>query len=296
MRISAANFKAIKQIVFQWCGETGSYTNFTTKKISNEFPAGWLHGISANYYNRDHVQEYICSKAPELKNHVFVYAKEVFVYRKDNMKVLSYVIFIDGTLEKQQELQEFLYTHRWEKQYSGVTFISHNTTDSFTKEDRLKAIESHNKYLYSIDRVIVKVQGASTYHNIDGNTISFQEWMQSYEENGEKLFEVVEVAPNNVVRLIYNVANQSRALELKRELYNITEAYFGENITSSLLDKSKFDAVNNIHAKQAEYASFLRKRVLNETITNEDATTVPPSQKKPSFYFGSYCEVTKGGT
>ena len=34
---------------------------------------------------------------------------------------------------------------------------------------------------------------------------------------------------------------------------------------------------------------------MNETNTIEDATTAPPSHKKPSFYFGSYCEVTKGG-
>ena len=175
MRASITDYKTVKGVIFEWCGKNGSYTNFTTKQISNEFSAGWLHGISANYYNRDHIQEYIESKKPELVNHVSVYAKEVFEYKKDHTKVISYVVFIDGTMEKQHELLEFLYTHKWTAQYSGVTFISHNTSDAFTKEDRLAAIESHNKYLFTVNRIIVNVHGAQNFHNIGGKLITFQD-------------------------------------------------------------------------------------------------------------------------
>ena len=54
---------------------------------------------------------------------------------------------------------------------------------------------------------------------------------------------------------------------------------------------------SQIHAKQIEYATVLRKRVLdNPQAPSEDDTTAPPSTKTPSFYCGSFCEVTKGGT
>lgn len=297
MRVSITDYKTVKGVIFEWCGQNGSYTNFTTKQITNEFSAGWLHGISANYYNRDHIQEYIESKAPHLANHVSVYAKEVFEYKSDHTKVLSYVVFIDGTIEKQHDLLEFLYTHKWKDQYNGVTFIAHNTSDVFTKEDRLAAIESHNRYLFTINRIMINVCGAQNFHNINDKLITFQEWLRTIEIDGERVFHGVEVAPNDIVRLIYDVNKTEQALATKRNLYVATAEFFGDEIASSMLNKSKFESVSKIYAKQAEYASLLRKRVLsNPQAPSDDNATAPPSSKKPSFYCGSYCEVTRGGT
>ena len=176
---------------------------------------------------------------------------------------------------------EFLYTHKWDEQYSGVTFIAHNTSDTFSKEDKVVAIESHNRYLFSVNRLIVNVREAQCYHNVDGKLVSFQEWLRNHEFDGQRLFVGVEVAPNDVVRLIYEVDNEQKAMEAKRNLYMETKDFFGESVADMMLNKSKFESATKIHAKQVEYASMLRKRVLdNPQAPSEDDTTAPPSTKK----------------
>ena len=68
MKISTIDFDGLKSHIFAWSKGKGHYTDFSKdKQISELFPAGWLHGISARFYNRDYIYEYIISHEPELK-------------------------------------------------------------------------------------------------------------------------------------------------------------------------------------------------------------------------------------
>lgn len=74
-------------------------------------------------------------RKPALKDHVHVYAKEVYTYRADNSKAKAYTITINGKWEIHDEVLEFLYAHDWEERYSDVTFVLYKTNQYLNKED-----------------------------------------------------------------------------------------------------------------------------------------------------------------
>ena len=101
LRVSAIDFEGLKAHLFAWSKCKGNYTTISKdKKISELFYAGWLHGISARFCNRDHIYDYIIEHKPDLKDMITVYAKEVYYYRADNSKIKAYAVAIDSLWEK----------------------------------------------------------------------------------------------------------------------------------------------------------------------------------------------------
>ena len=86
MRIGTIDIEKVKSHIFQWCGSNGSYTKFSKEKNVNIFGAGWIHGLSAEHYNRDHILQYITNQNLNFRDKVIIYAKEVYHYRTNNNK------------------------------------------------------------------------------------------------------------------------------------------------------------------------------------------------------------------
>ena len=290
MRVSTIDFEGMKAHLFAWSKGKGHYTTFSRdKKISELFPAGWLHGISARHYNRDHIYEYIIAHKPNLKGFITVYAKTVFYYRKDNSKVKTYAIAIDGSWEKQQEILEFLYEHEWEGRYKKVTYVPYKTNQYFTKEDQVRMTVSQNEYDHSIAKYVIKVKYArNKYETCDGET-TFQEWLHKITIGGQKMITGVEVAPNDIVRVIFKKEHRDEVVEVLRNIYTHVLENFGEEISQKLLDFDQCAYESAKHAKELEYGRKLREKHLSNPQTDEHPTQF---RDQARLVFGSYAQVT----
>ena len=203
LRVSTINFEGLKAHLFAWSKGKGNYTTISKdEKISELFSAGWLHGISARFCNRDHIYDYIIEHKPDLKDMITVYAKEVYYYRADNSKIKAYAVAIDGSWEKQTEIVGFLYSHDWEGRYENVTYVPYKTNHFFTKEDQVRMIASQNAFDHSITKYVIKASNCRTMYPTFEDEVTFQDRLINILIAGRRLIIGVEVALNNIVRVI----------------------------------------------------------------------------------------------
>ena len=276
MRVSTIDFEGLKSHLFAWSKGKGHYTTFSRdKKISELFPAGWLHGISARHYNRDHIYEYIVEQKPNIKGFITVYAKAVFYYRQDNSKVKAYDIAIDGSWEKQQEILDFLYEHEWEGRYSKVTYVPYKTNQYCTKEDQVKMTVNQNEYDHAIAKYVLKVKNARTMYKTFDDEVTFQDWLHNISIGGKWIIIGVEVAPNDIVRVIFRKENKDEVVKVLRNIYTHVLENFGEDIAKTLLDPDQCAYNSAKHAKELEYGRELREKTSEQSTNLQTPTRIP---------------------
>lgn len=77
--------------------------------------------------------------------------------------------------------------------------MPYKSNNSFTREDQIRLLISNNVYQASLARLIIKVKDADVEHDLEGERLSFQDWLYDTTIDGKELIQGVEVAPDDVV-------------------------------------------------------------------------------------------------
>ena len=294
MKIKTINIDNVKTAIFSWCKGKGTFIKFTQLASSRIFTGGWFHGIHPFYYNRDDFSGYIFSILPHLREKVDIYQKKVWKKNKTNERIMTLAIVIDGDFNVKDEVLDMLYTHQFQGRYSNVTFVPYASNDEFTPDDQIRLMMSNNVYQSELSRIIIKVKDASLKHDIDGEKFSFQDWLCETTIEQQKVILGVEVAPDDVVRVIFNKKDVELVRDAIHDLYGITETIFGKRLTKHMLDENDLKRAKTSIDTAKAHTKKLRSITSNPQGPDDLTHFSQPKQGKARCYYGTYLEVAQG--
>ena len=150
----------------------------------------------------------------------------------------------------------FLFSHEWDGRYENVSFVPYKSNEVFTREDQMNMMISNNVYQANLARIILKVKDASAEHDLGDEQLSFQDWLFHTTIGGKELIKGVEVAPDDVVRVLFEVADADVVKSTIHNLYQHIVATFGEKIASSMIDENSL--------QRAKSSSDIENSILND--------------------------------
>ena len=166
--------------------------------------------------------------------------------------------------------------------------MPYKTNQYFTKEDQVRMTVSQTEYDHSIAKYVLKVKYArNKYETCDGET-TFQEWLHKITIGGQQMITGVEVAPNDIVRVIFRKEHRDEVVEVLRNIYTHVLENFGEEIAQKLLDFDQCAYESAKHAKELEYGRKLREKHLSNPQTDEHPIKF---RDQARLIFGSYAQA-----
>ena len=295
MRIKTVNIDGVKNAVFTWCKGNGRWVDFTRLSSSKIFTGGWFHQIHPFYYNRDDFAQYIFNHLPHLTNKLDIYQKTVYKWSDSKERIITSAVVVDGAFEVKDEALNFLYSHKFTGKYKNVTFVPYKSNEVFTASDQIDLIKSNNVYQQNTARIIIKVRGAATRHHIDGREFSFQDWLHNVTVDKKHVIEGVELAPDDVVRVLFHVDHTDEVTHVIHNLYDHAETVFGSDLTATLLDKANLQRAKTSHDIEKEHSKRLKAINVNANPqgAEDKSTHSKPKQTKARGYYGTYLEVAQ---
>ena len=152
-----------------------------------------------------------------------MYKKELYNWDKETGKATTVCIVIDADLTLQDELMNFLRQHKWSGRYAGVSFVPHKTNEVYTVQHKLAMYKKQNEWASELKRIIINVSHANKSHMVDGNPTTFQDWLCMTPFGGKQVILGVEVAPKNIVRVLFKHGDRYDAEHILQNLYSMTE-------------------------------------------------------------------------
>ena len=116
-----------------------------------------------------------------------------------------------------------------------MTFVPYQSNDDFKPEEQIRLMISNNAYQENLSRMIIKVKDANKKHNIDGEIFSFQDWLVGTTIENKKIIQGVEVAPDDIVRILFHKKDGDIVREVIHNLYEYAVEVFGEDLTEQMI-------------------------------------------------------------
>ena len=293
MKVKTMNIDNVKTAVFNWCKGNGRYVTFTRLESSRIFTGGWFHGIHPFYYNRDDFSAYLFTHLPDFKDRLDIYQKKVWKWNNKKEKIITLAIVIDGDFDIKDQVFDFLFSHKFQGRYKNVTFVPYSTNDDFSHEDQIRLLISNNEYQANLSRMILKVRNANTKYDIDGEKISFQDWLAETTIDGQKVIQGVEVAPDDVVRVLFHKDDANVVRDAIHDLYGFAEEVFGPELASKMLDENNLRRAKLSVDSERAYSQKLKTISGNPQDIEDQTKYHIPKQTKARTYYGSYLEVAQ---
>lgn len=92
-------------------------------------------------------------------------------------------------------------------------------------------IVKQDEYTKSLDRVIINVQEAQTIRTVNNKKCIFQSWLYNAAITDRRIITGVEVAPENLLRILCHKENKPLVEKAMHELYDQSLATFGQEAT-----------------------------------------------------------------
>lgn len=97
-----------------------------------------------------------------------------------------------------------------------------------------------------------------------------------------------EVAPNNIVRVIFKKEHKDEVVVILRNIYVTVEETFATDIAKQILDPEQSTWNSKKHERELEYARKLKTKHLRNPHSKEPET---PYQPKARIQFGSFAQA-----
>lgn len=167
------------------------------------------------------------------------------------------------------------------------------TNEVLAKSDQTALIISNNKFNKSLARIIIEVNNPTREHNIDNQSITFQNWLCKSTINNANLIHGVEIVKPNVVRVFFEKDHLHHVKNAIHNLYQVAEQKFGPDITRTMLNETKLRKAKSSDEIELNHANGLKKITANPQEQCDIDENSQPAEQKSRVYFGSYVDVTK---
>ena len=98
---------------------------------------------------------------------------------------------------------------------------------------------------------------------VDGNRNTFQDWLCMTPFGGKQVILGVEVAPKNIVRVLFKHGDRYDAEHILQNLYSMTEEKFGKSIAQSMLDENALKKVRSNYKDEISHSQTLLQFLLS---------------------------------
>ena len=153
---------------------------------------------------------------------------------------------------------------------------------------------SNNVYQSSLARLIIKVKDATKEHELGDETISFRDWLFETTIGGKELIKGVQVAPDDVVHVLFQKEDADAVKNAIHNLYPHVVDTFGEDLATYMLDEESLRRAKSSSDLENEYTRRLKEKTGNPQGPDEISTYSQPQQQRAKGYYGTYLEVTRG--
>ena len=295
IRIATIDIDKVKTIVYAYCKQTGSWTDFVAFKSRKIFAAGFFYQLSPFYHNRDDLEQYIYQQAPNIQGKLTIYRKEIFHWDDDRKKFKAQAIVLDGAIESKDEILSFLYEHQWQGRYQDVVFVPYKTNESFNPRAFINMIIKQDEYIKSLDRVIINVNEPQVERTVGNTKCTFQSWLYNATISDRRLITGVETAPKNLLRVLCEKNDRYEVERAMHQLYEQTVATFGQEIADTMLDKAALRKIKSAHGVEMQHSKKLIALSGNPQGPSDSSISSNKSRKNAHAYYGTYLEVSKTG-
>ena len=201
---------------------------------------------------------------------------------------------IDADIDLQKETIHFLRTHKWTGRYSNVSFIPHKTNEVYTANHKVAMYKRQNEWASELKRIIINVNNATDLHFVEGSPISFQNWLCITPLYGKRVIMGVEVAPKNIVRVLFHQNSRYDVEHILQNLYSLTLDTFGKQIADIMLDEKELKKIQTNHKDEISHSQSLLQLSANPQGGSDPSQFKNATNRKTTFHYGTYLDVTKG--
>ena len=303
----------VKNRIFDWCKGQKHFVDFKQVGSANIFAAGWLYKLHQNYYNRDHIREWMTKNCPALEHHIHLAPAKIFKEDGEgaNLKrILTYGIRVEVTFEQKEAILQQLYKLKWkEGPYKEALFVPFRKNQEFTNEMQIQLMKQHKKYMDSgIQQRVFRMKGADweIMHQQKKEKTTFKKWMMGLTVNEKKILLSVETGDNHYVRMLYHPEDHKHIQYIFRHLYDTTAKTFGDENTAKMFCLPQSPLKGDVHALEENYAKTLQAALQSNPQQDEEDKARPKQaqrrQRGTNVYFGtsnvdrSYASITKTNT
>ena len=294
IRIATIDLDKFKTIIYAWCKKSSTWLTFVDFRAHQLCQPGWFYKICPYYYNRNNFQAYIENQEPKLKGRILIYKKELYHWDKTNGKVTTVCIVIDADIDLQPTLMKFLRNHKWGGRYADVKYVPHKTNEVYTAKHKVEMYKRQNEYASELQRSIITVKDANVPQHTKQKTTTFQDWLYSASFGEKKVILGVEVAPKNVVRILYHKDDRYDVENIITHLFEHTVKMFGAPIASTLLNEQDCSKHKHNYSEELSHSQSLIHMSENPQGGLEPSQHKKLNNRKTPLYYGSYLNVTKG--
>ena len=239
-------FRALKNMIFDWCSKNACYVVFNNIESEYIFRAGWIQGLHPFFHNRNTVRTILSKSAPHLRDKISVYSRTVVQKNKDKSKTYCEALAIDGDFKHKDEILKMLCAAQraLKVAYKEAQYFPFRRTSYLTADDQRKAMKSQNLYNDSINMKDVEVAAPLKTYPIAKRKVdyNFIDWVNKFQVSGKLMFSEVEIADNGKVRLIYKSEYEPQVCELIANIYTHVEQAFGKDATIEMLGNEELYA------------------------------------------------------
>lgn len=175
-----------------------------------------------------------------------------------------------------------------------MTFVPYKSNDVFTREHQIKMMISNNVYQANLARIILKVKDAHVEHDLGSEKISFQDWLLYTTIGGKELIKGVEVAPDDIVRVLFETTDADKVKQAIHNLYPHIVETFGEDIAATLIDENSLKRAKSSSNVEKQHSKRLKEKSGNPQGPDDMSSYSQPKQQNAPGYYGTYLEVTQG--
>ena len=218
----------------------------------------------------------------------------MYHWHKDYEKATTVCIIIDTDLTIQTELMNFLRTHKWSGRSTDVSFIPYKTNEVHTATHKVAMYKKQNKWASELKRIIVNVKNANTPFVVDGQTLTFQDWLCFTPFCVKRVILGVEVAPKNIIRVLFKQDDRYDVEHILQNLYQMTVEKFGQARTNTILDEQELQKLKSNYKYEINHSQSILQLSANPQGGSESSRFSTANNRKTNFHYGSYLDVAKG--
>jgi len=262
------NLRNLKIKVFQWMRVNNSFASIDKVKAALVHTIGFFHSMHPDYYNREQfktsIKKYL--EPINIGDDVNVFARKTWMTHQGK-KIETRALVLEVPKEAKDSINEMMLEFEYGN-CPNMTYIPFaNMQDENHQEIMKEVYFSQNVYLHKMDRRTIYGISNPTkqYTLLNGDTMSFQDWISTITYGDTTFLEACEIGPNGDLHLIYNAEHEQTVRKLFGNDFKLLALqHFQPDDVKELFKRNKVNVEYNnkpmLSGATSEYLAFLKRK------------------------------------
>ena len=231
------SYQDLRALLHDYLEDTGITISFDDIESSSVFAAGWFKFAHPRFLNRDRLMEFMADQHHDntISSKISIYPRQFWEKHETTGRVRTELLYVIGAWDIKEDIMDFLLNVQWQEQYSDITFIPFQTTETFTKEHQVKAMQEHNAFCSRLRSEVLHIAHPDTVLDVDGDVeFTFLDWMMSRCYDFESIFYDVDKIGEGLMVVSYFEEKSNIVTGLLDRVQGILEDEFDGDVIESI--------------------------------------------------------------